>query len=386
MQVPFIFGFHDCNRYNRRWTWNACTSWGWMRLEYELTIAAEDAGKPLRSVLQTELRASQRLIRQLIQTGGVLKNGKPARLKDPVETGDQISVRLPDEVSYVEPEPMDLDIRYEDDEILVINKPARVLTHPSSKEKQGSLLAGVRYYLGEGFTPHSVHRLDRDTSGLIMFAKHAHAHHLFDLALQHGHLHRVYWAWVWSGDSRPLDGPSPWECIDLPIAVDPAHPSRRVVSNDGQRAVTHYRILARQPVKGDVAIEWVQLVLETGRTHQIRLHMASIGKPLVGERVYGGGYSRVPLPVTVDAVAAEAWVRSAIQRQALHAAMLAWKHPVTGAEHVARAEPPEDIRRLWTEIGGDDAAFTRMLESSDAQAFLEHLERIRKGGDAVDKR
>jgi 23S rRNA pseudouridine1911/1915/1917 synthase len=349
-------------------------------LIYELVISPEHAGKPLRSVLQSELRASRRLLRQLIQTNGVLKNGQPARLIDPVREGDQISVRLPEESSFVEPEPMDLDIRYEDDEVLVINKPAGVLTHPSSKERQGSLLAGVRAYLGPESAPHSVHRLDRDTSGLILLAKHAHAHHLFDLALRQGQLHRVYWAFVWSADREPLPEPTDWRVIDLPIAVDPAKPSRRVVSPEGRRAVTHYRIIARQVLDG-AALEWVQVVLETGRTHQIRLHMASIGKPLVAERVYDGGYSREPLPVSVEAVAQADWVEAAIRRQALHAAWLAWTHPVTGQFRWVAAEPPADIRALWTTAGGTDEALAQWMEDMSGWQRLQALRSASEGRD-----
>lgn len=310
---------------------------------YHLTVATADGGRTIRSLLQAKSHMSTRLLRQLPSEGGVLRNGVAARFNERTAAGDSIVVRLPMESSDVSPVAMALDIRYEDEEIVVVNKPPGLLTHPTARERLGAIQSGLCAYLApSGRVPHCVHRLDRGTSGLIMFAKHAHAHHLFDEALRRGLLHRVYAALVRCDPVLPM--PDGWQSVELPIAEDPDKPSRRLIDADGQRAVTHFRYINRH---GDMAL--LQVVLETGRTHQIRLHMAAQGMPLIGDPDYGDAAK------TVSAV---------LHRQALHAIQLGWRHPVTDEHQVATALPPADLRATWKRAGGDDADWDGLMQDT----------------------
>jgi 23S rRNA pseudouridine1911/1915/1917 synthase len=323
--------------------------------EFEITEALH--GRRLRSILHNEYKFSTRMLRSLIRHQGVLKNGAPAYLKQPVAQGDKIRVMLPKEYSEIPPEPMEIDVCYEDREIVVVNKPSGVLTHPSAKDRTRSMLAAVAHHVqAEGAVPHCVHRLDRDTSGVVMFAKHAHIHHLFDIALRENQMHRTYVALVWHRDAFVPLTPGEWQTIDLPIGVDPHQPSRRIISASGQRAVTHFRIVGQTD-----EVSAVQIQLETGRTHQIRLHLSTVGLPLVGDPVYGhhpapnsgpsGQRDNLPIP---------------FKRQALHAVHLTWRHPVTGVENRATAPVAEDIKQLWDALGGNPNIWTE-LESSVPQ-------------------
>lgn len=334
---------------------------------YQVKVDERLSGRMIRSILQSELRASRRLLQQLVQHNGVYRNGEPVFLTRRANLGDEIYIMLPNEQSDIPPEEMELDIRYEDEEILVINKPPGMLTHPSAKERAGSLLAGVRSLLerksARHTAPHAVHRLDRDTSGLILIAKHAHAHHLYDEALRAGEIHRTYCAlaqgsptpWMRNGSTPTGEG---WQAIDLPIAQDPQRPSRRVISAAGQRAVTHYRVLRKH---GDVAL--VEIVLETGRTHQIRIHFSAAGMPLTGDPDYG---RRVRPATRGGDLAPAAPQASPIHRQALHAIQLGWIHPVHRQWHVVSALPPADITATWRRLGGADNDW---LEAMKEDAF-----------------
>jgi 23S rRNA pseudouridine1911/1915/1917 synthase len=320
---------------------------------YEFTIPEAWHGRKLKSLLQSELKFSTRLLRSMAPYEGVLKNGQLAYLNQPVSEGDKILVQLPREHSDIPPEPMDLDIRYEDAEVIVINKPPGMLTHPTARERTGTLLAGVAYHLqGQGAVPHSVHRLDRDTSGVVMFAKHAHIHHLFDIALRNDKMHRAYCALVWHDQAFDIGEVGEWRTIDLPIGMDPNRPSRRIITASGQRAITHYRVLGRTE-----HISAVHIRLETGRTHQIRLHFSAMGMPLVGDPVYGAGSQQNPstaaLPIPFE-------------RQALHAVHLTWEHPVTHQTQTATAPVASDIRRLWVALGGDEVVWREVETTPDA--------------------
>lgn len=354
-------------------------------LTYRLAVGTAEDGREIRNLLRSKLWMSTRLLRQLPGQPAVYRNGIACKLNERAAKGDIIKVMLPAETSEVVPVAMSLDISYEDEEIVVVNKPAGMLTHPTARERLGSIQSGLRAYLEpQGRIPHCIHRLDRDTSGLVMFAKHAHPHHLFDEALRRGHVHRVYVALARvtgpyldaarpSEDHRdPVDSPSQhvagetWQTVDLPIAQHPDKPSRRVIASDGQRARTHFRVVKRQ---GNVAL--LQLVLETGRTHQIRLHMAAIGLPLVGDADYGAAVDRDAAPDvggsgSPDASRDHAAVRLTLHRQALHAAQLGWRHPVTSEVHWASAPPPADMRAVWRRLGGTDSDWTGLLSDTSA--------------------
>ena len=335
-------------------------------LKYKVFVGPDMDGRTLRSIVQSELKMSRRLVRSLAQTDGVFLNGQPAHLTLRAQQGDEINVMLPQEVSDLEPESMPLDIRYEDDEILVVNKPPGVLSHPTARERTGSLLAGVRGYLGVKFAPHLIHRLDRNTSGLIMVAKHAHAHHLFDMALRSGSVHRVYAALCWHRTDSILERSTQasqlqfgvWQSVDVPIAQDPDRPSKRVVGAGGQDALTLYRC-----VDQCAELALVQVVLKTGRTHQIRLHLASQGLPIAGDLDYGGNRDGANNG-TFDGAAG--FTPDGIHRQALHAIQLAWAHPVTHQVHVASAKPPEDMQSTWLQQGGRPKVWDQFVSDRDA--------------------
>lgn len=309
---------------------------------YTLVVSDSLAGRKISSILQSELLMSRALLQQLIQQDGVRVNQQPVFLTKRAELGDIIKIMLPKEHSEVGKEYFPIHVCFENDEILVVNKPPNMLTHPTSKERSGSLLAGIAGYLArQDQIPHSIHRLDRNTSGVILFAKHAHYHHLFDIALQRGDIHRDYIALIYSG-IETLPTPFTWHTISMPIAQNPNQPSRRMISHEtGQNAITHFRVLAQI---GRVAL--LQFRLETGRTHQIRLHMASIGMPLIGDRDYTLDYASKGQPRD-----AHNYLRM-LSRQALHAYHLSWIHPLTHEKKSVHAPVAADIEELWMELGG----------------------------------
>ncbi len=294
------------------------------------TVTADQAGRTVQDILTGPMGVSRRMIQRLTRARGLQHNRRAAWLNAKVRAGDVVSARLhPAESAGLPPVPMDLQIVYEDGEVLALDKPPFLLVHPTSPEQDRTLAHGVAHHLaqqGAHARVHPVHRIDRDTSGLVLFAKTAHAHHRLDLQLRAGELKREYLALV-DGVMQEDRG-----VIDAPIGRDPRNPVLRVVRKDGDAAVTRWEVAERYP-----AATLVRLELETGRTHQIRVHLLHVGHPVLGDRQYGRKGVHV------------------IKRQALHAAHLAFAHPTSGEPIELDAELAPDMREAIILLKGEAA-------------------------------
>jgi 23S rRNA pseudouridine1911/1915/1917 synthase len=299
----------------------------------------------LDKVLAELLPVSRSRIRSWIDAGAVTVNGKPARARDPVAAGDAIALTpepAPEDSAFA-PEPMALDVVFEDRAILVINKPTGLVVHPAAGHWSGTLVNGLlafdpalRHLPRAGI----VHRLDADTSGLMVVARTLAAHADLVRQLQARSVDREYWAVVLGNTAE--DG-----IVDTPIGRDPRNPLRfrARAGSHAKDARTRYRRLAHSRA-GAVNFSWLACKLDTGRTHQIRVHLESIRHPIVGDPVY-----RLyrPTHLMVDETADQLW--SVFPRQALHAALLALDHPQTGKRTAWRCLPPRDMRDLMRSLG-----------------------------------
>lgn len=291
----------------------------------ELVVAAEQTGRTVRSLLKGGLGLSTARINRLKRTdSGITVNGTRVFTSAVLQAGDHLEVNLDaaERAAGTVPVPMALDILYEDEHLLVINKCAPLAVIPSSLAKEEPTLAnGLAYYLGPGSSFHPVNRLDRGTTGLLAAAKNGYIHDRLRRQLHSGDFRRKYLA-VCQGVPQPEAGR-----IDLPIGREPGSAiKRRIDLEGGQSAQTDYCVL--QTAWGEEKMSLVELTPHTGRTHQLRVHMAAIGCPLTGDWLYG----------RED--------RERIARPALHAAQLELVHPVTGERLSAAAPLPEDMKKL----------------------------------------
>jgi 23S rRNA pseudouridine1911/1915/1917 synthase len=313
-----------------------------------VVVPDEMAGERLDKVLARVFpEFSRNRLQSWIEAERVRIDGKPARIRQPVPLGATIELvpdLLPEQLAFT-PEPVPLEIVYEDDTLVVINKPAGMVVHPAAGNWSGTVLNGLLYRYGDAAAglPRAgiVHRLDKETSGLMVVARTLEAQTDLVRQLQARTVKRRYLALVWG--NMPEEG-----TIDAPIGRDPRERTRMAVvtSASGKPARTHFRrvetaIWERQPVTA------ITCDLETGRTHQIRVHCAHIGHPLLGDPVYGrarGKRSVTPLP-------------GGFARQALHAWRLGLIHPQTGRSMNWRADVPEDMEALSAALGlgRDDA-------------------------------
>ena len=272
--------------------------------------------------------------------GSVLVDGAPWRPRDRVQGGETVVVTVSvDAVVRAEPEVMSLDVVFEDDDLLVINKPAGLVVHPGAGNASGTLQNGLLAHAPSlELLPRAgiVHRLDKDTSGLLLVAKSIPAHTALVRDLADRSISRRYLA-VCNG---VLTGGG---TIDAPIGRHPVDRTRMAVRDDGRPAITHYTVIERFR-----AHTYVNVVLETGRTHQIRVHFAWRRHPLVGDPVYGG---RLALPAGASDALRHA-LRS-FRRQALHAARLELRHPTAGNALALEAPPPADFQALLQTLRED---------------------------------
>jgi 23S rRNA pseudouridine1911/1915/1917 synthase len=322
----------------------------------KVVVAAEEAGERLDRVLAARVaELSRSRHKALILAGHVAIDG--VTIRDPghkVNAGGTIRVKLPPpEDTAVGPENIPLKIVYEDDELIVIDKPAGLVVHPAAGKASGTLVNALVAHCGESLSgiggvkrPGIVHRLDKDTSGLLVVAKTDRAHQA--LARQFadhgkiGALRRGYLAFVWGVPDRPRG------TIDKPIGRHPHAREKMAVREGGRPAVTHWQVLERYAdANGAPVASLLACQLETGRTHQIRVHLAALGHPLLGDGVYGPGFRTRANRLTPQAQSALA----ALGRQALHAYLLAIEHPVRGSVLEFRSELPGDLSRLHHSLG-----------------------------------
>ena len=282
-------------------------------------------GIVIREFLKEELELSSRLIRRAAIEKRIFVNKEVVRMRKILHTGDIVEVKLERvESQDIIPEKMDLNIVYEDDDILVLNKPPYTVVHPTRGYPTGTLANGILYYFNEtnqNCIVRLVSRLDMDTSGLIIIAKNQYAHMALSKEMQLNHLEKRYLAVV-HGHIEEEEG-----TIDLPIFKPENEESifKRIIDERGQRSITHYKV-----IKKFENADLVECLLETGRTHQIRVHLSHIGHPIYGDTLYGDGEDEKEL----------------IPRQALHAYGLDFKSPRTKEQLSLRAELPEDILNL----------------------------------------
>lgn len=330
--------------------------------EWQLLVDAADAGSRLDAALARAVPVfSRNRIKDLILAGSVAINGRTVtEPKYKLRDGEDVVLVAPEPVeAEPTPENIPLDILYEDDQLIVINKPVGMVVHPAPGNLTGTLVNALLYHCGGSLKgiggvkrPGIVHRLDKDTSGVMVAAKTEQAHnHLAAQFADHGRtgpLHRAYLAYCW-GRTQQASG-----TVEAPLGRDQHNRLKQAVRRDGREAITHYTVEARFGDEG-WDITRIRCELETGRTHQIRVHMAHIGHPLVADLVYGSGFAtkvnRLP-DAAKSAVAA-------LGRQALHAAELGFEHPVTGEEMQFEAPLPPDLEALEGTMEPYDRAFAR---------------------------
>lgn len=304
-------------------------------------LPVEQAGKRLdRALAQVFPDYSRTHLKQWIEAGLVLVDGNPARPRDKVRGGEtvQLQVTLAPQGSW-SGEDIPLPIVFEDADLIVIDKPAGLVVHPGAGNSQGTLANALLHRYPELETlPRAgiVHRLDKDTSGLLVAARSLRAHHSLVKQLQARTVSREYEAIV---QGLMIAGGT----VDAPLGRHARDRTRQAVVEDGREAVTHYRVLRRFRVHTHIRLQ-----LETGRTHQIRVHMAHVGYPLVGDPTYGGR-ARGIAGASAELIA----MLRAFKRQALHASRLSLLHPADGREMRWQAPLPADMTELLKALVAD---------------------------------
>lgn len=288
------------------------------------TVAQEIDGISVNNFLRAKCGVSYRLIKKLKRVPmGITANGQHIRTVDPLRGGDIVALNIPEDENPTVPNEIPIDIIYEDEHIAVINKPSGMPVHPARDHVTDTLANAFSAHLIARGEPNSafrvINRLDRDTTGLVLTAKNSHA-----ASLLHGHTEKVYYA-ICQGiltDSGT---------IDAPIRIMEGHGIQREVGEGGISAITHWTAIQNMhltaPGGNTYDLTLLEIHLETGRTHQIRVHFTSLGMPLAGDDMYGGSWDL-------------------IQRQALHCGQLNFNHPITGEPMEFKAPLPHDMADL----------------------------------------
>lgn len=298
----------------------------------EIKLISEENGVRIDAWISSRLEDySRSYIQKLLNDGLVLVNGSLVKSNYKVKLNDDVTVQIPEpEKLDIMPESIEIPVLYEDDHVLVVNKPKGMVVHPAAGNYSGTLVNALMDYCGDSLSsingvirPGIVHRIDKDTSGVLVVAKSNEAHEKLSLKLKDHDINRVYVALV-HGIIREDSGK-----IDAPIGRHPVDRKKMAVNTkSGRRAVTYFKVLERFN-----AATLVEVRLETGRTHQIRVHMSYIGYPIIGDEVYGKKKDKYD-----------------IGGQALHAKLLGFVHPVTNEYMEFEAELPEYFKNLLEDL------------------------------------
>ena len=307
-------------------------------LRYEVPPQA-DGERLDRFLAGAQADMSRNRLQALIRDGQVRVNGRPARVSSRLRSGDEVAVELPEAIpTTLLPEPLALVIVHQDEHVLVVDKPAGLVVHPGAGVTQGTLVHGLLHLdpaiarVGGTGRPGIVHRLDKDTSGLMVVARTERAYRGLIDAMRRRQVRRTYLALAW-GDVHGESG-----TIEAAIGRDPRERKRMAeVRRGGRPAVTHWRVLERFG-----PATWLEVRLETGRTHQIRVHLAARRHPLVGDPIYGGRPKKQLSGNDAERSLAAALL-TLLTRQALHASELGFTHPVTGDPLHLVSPPPHDL-------------------------------------------
>lgn len=291
------------------------------RISYDISI--DDNGIKIKNFLKDKLKLSTRFMRGAACSQRVFVNSKAVTLAYILKAGDKVEIELDKEESQnIEPERMDLDIVYEDEDIVLVNKPIGMVVHPTKSYQLGTLSNGLLYHFkenNENCIVRLVSRLDMNTSGLVIIAKNQFSHMALARDLHELTSYEKSYVAVVHNHMKAMQG-----TIDLPIMRQDEDSIKRVVDIAGQRSVTHYKVLETYNDS-----QLLKLTLETGRTHQIRVHLSHLGNPIYGDTLYG---------IEGDEIY--------INRQALHAYRLVFPHPRTGKIIEVETKIPEDIENL----------------------------------------
>lgn len=285
---------------------------------YEIIIPAEWEMYNPQELFKDYWHAPKKLIHQMRMENDVKLNGEKIAWHLPIKRGDKLQIRLfKEEKIHLAPFYYELEVLYEDDHLAVFNKPANMDTHPNSNDQNDTLANAATFHMqaiGELRNIKHIHRLDKNTSGAILFAKHPLAGAILDKLLEERVIKRTYYALV-HGIVNINKG-----VIEQPIGRDRHHATRRRVSSSGQSAKTNFEVIEKFPKE---KLTLIKCQLDTGRTHQIRVHLSYIGHPLAGDKLYGG--------------------KPLFNRQALHAAKLEWPHPFTKEMIKVICPPPSEL-------------------------------------------
>ena len=288
-----------------------------MERKFIFNIKEENAGKEIKTILEKELECSANIISKLKTGEYILLNGKRVTVREKLSKGDMLEIILPEEQSdnIISNPEINIDILYEDEDILVVNKQAGIPTHPSINHYSDTLANGIMNYFKGEFTFRAVNRLDRETSGIVLIAKNILSAHLLSKQVMNREIEKIYYA-VTENIPSEKEG-----VIEAPIKRECESIIKRCVAEDGKKAKTIYKVITEN---GNLALVMAEPV--TGRTHQLRVHFSYIGCPLYGDRMYGS--------------------RRDGERVRLHCKKLVFAHPVTKERMEIESDLPEDFNLI----------------------------------------